>query len=348
MSDLIANHEIYNSVRRASFDISMMYPLAAGKMPEDLYIKVFTLYEMLRVADIIEDNKPHNKEELLRTHSKSLYEERINSDIDRFITTNASNNQEKGAAKHYTMFFDIFTKLPDKTKEIIASTNNAMIPGMINESYNNIQTWNQQSEYAGYVAGEVGIGLTRLFAEHIIMNNIESMLYKGYLQGIALQKIHMLKDLRADISEGKNYIPEELLKYHNLKREDLFTVHKIDKDELFQNPNSEKLKRQYNIIRDIASNAQNFLTTGLEYVLDIPLYEKHDTKYSYAKGIRIFTSSLLLVAQEISYNIYNKPELTEDKYSPKSLLIKYGALVPLIWKDDKKITSIFKSKTIEK
>lgn len=344
----MASHEMYNAVRRASFKISLMYPLAATKLPQDLYVKLFTLYEMLRVADIIEDSNPSNKEELLRLHSQSLFSDKMSDDISDFIIKNASTKQEEATADHYRMFFSTFSRLPDSTKEIIASTNNAMMPGMIDKSYNDIKTWVQQNEYAGYVAGEVGAGLTRLFAEHIHMGDIESVITKGYMQGVALQKVNILRDLKEDISNGRNYIPEELLIHHDLKRKDLFKTNKIDDNELFLNPESEKLKRQYTVIKELALDAQNFLNIGLDYVLDISSHDKKRRFYDYSKGIKIFTSSLLLVAQEISYNIYNNPILTEDSYRPKSLIIKYGLMMPFIWNNDKKIKNIFSRNKIEK
>jgi phytoene/squalene synthetase len=332
---------MYSAVKKASFKISSMYPLAARKLPQDLYVKVFTLYEMLRVADIIEDNNPKNKKDLLQLHSQSLFNNRFSDDINDFITETALDKQEEATSDYYRMFFSIFSRLPDPTKEIIASTNNAMIPGMTDNSYNDIKTWAQQNEYAGYVAGEVGVGLTKLFAEHIPLHDLDSMLKRGYAQGIALQKVNILRDLRRDIANDRNYIPEELLIHHGLNKKDLFKTHKIDTDDLFLNPESEKLKRQYAVIKDMAVDAQKYLITGLDYVLNIPSLTRRSRYYNYSEGIRLFTASLLLVAQEMSYNIYTDPTLTEHSYKPRSLIIKYGLKMPLIWDNDEKIKGAF-------
>jgi phytoene/squalene synthetase len=348
----MAKHEMYSAIRIGSFKISLMYPLAASKLPEDLYVKVFTLYEMLRVADIIEDckksNNDNNTSELLNLHSESLYKERFSEEVNDFVINNASTKKEKSAADYYDLFFRTFTRLPDTTKEIIASTNNAMIPGMINEDYKDIKTWKQQYEYAGYVAGEVGKGLTRLFAEYLDIEDLESMMEKGYLQGVALQKINILRDLKEDISNEKNYVPEELLKLNKLNRKSFLKKHITNSygKELFFDKDEENHNNQQKVIKAMSLNAQHFLETGLEYVSNMPLYNKDSEKYAYSNGIRIFTSALLLVGQEMAHNIYTNPCLVENKYSPKSLLIKYGLFTSRIWNNNNKISEKFYEKKI--
>ena len=342
----MAKHEMYLAVKIGAYKISLMYPLAARKPPQDLYVKVFTLYEMLRIADIIEDSNTDRKEELLNLHSESLFKEEFSKEVDNFVKKNASTKQEKAAADYYFLFFGEFIRLSDETKKIIASTNKGVMPGMINNSYNDIKSWDQQHEYAGYVAGEVGAGLTKLFAQHIDTDNLESFVKKGYRQGIALQKINILRDLREDISNGRNYIPEELLDMNHLKRKDLFTVHRMDEDELFRNNDNKILQRQNQVIKTLALNAQYFLEDGLKYVMHIPLYEKKSPKHEYSRGIRIFSTALLLGGQEIIYNIYNNPSLVEKSYRPKSVLMKCGISAPMIWDDDKTIRQQFYSKKI--
>lgn len=333
-------YKSYKKIRKASFEISMMYPLAASMMPKDLYVKVFVLYQMLRVADIIEDNSIENKDELLNIHTDSLHKSMISGPIEKIINEISSNKQEKAISRHYRMFFETFQKLPESTKQIIASTTHAMIPGMINDEYKNIKTWNDLNIYSGYVAGEVGKGLTKIFSEHLPFNDTESMIDTGYRLGIGLQKINILKDLREDIENGRNYVPEELADKYSVNKNYLF-------------PDSSKFlnnilitKARHMIVKELAIDAQDYLSKGLSYVTDIPILKKQDPDYGYSRGIRSFNTTLLMVAQEMSFNMYNNPGLTDKSYRPKSLLLKYGLIRRSLWKDNERIKYSFKQKKL--
>ena len=75
-------------IKKASFGLSHIYPRAAVSMPNDLYTEVFTLYEMLRVADIIEESRSTDKNLMLDVHVDSLINEKKSDEVKDFVSKN--------------------------------------------------------------------------------------------------------------------------------------------------------------------------------------------------------------------------------------------------------------------
>jgi len=87
-----------------------------------------------------------------------------------------------------------------------------------------LETWKDLDEYCYYVAGTIGIMLTRLFTahtQHLDLLSERHLMALGTNFGRGLQLTNILKGVITDREEGRVFLPEELLVRHELTARDL-------------------------------------------------------------------------------------------------------------------------------
>ena len=89
----------------------------------------------------------------------------------------------------------------------------------------------QMDDYTFRVAGSVGVFWSKMSLEHLFTlpeKKEKEFFEKGIRFGKSLQMINILRDIPEDLRFGRCYIPEQALKRHNLKPEDLMDDKNID------------------------------------------------------------------------------------------------------------------------
>lgn len=118
------------------------------------------------------------------------------------------------------------------------------------------------NRYCYFVAGTVGILLTRLFQTHArgLHGKVLGALRERAISfGLGLQLTNIIKDCRADFDRGACYIPEELLRAHGLPPECLF--------------DSRHRSAAMKTMNDLIRRAAGHLDDALDYTLYIPRRE---------------------------------------------------------------------------
>lgn len=121
--------------------------------------------------------------------------------------------------------------LPPDVRDIIASHVSETARGMQRISATMrrdgllvLDTWKDLDEYCYYVAGTIGIMLTRLFAahsRHLDRQSERQLMALGTNFGRGLQLTNILKGVFADRREGRVFLPSELLARHGVTAEGL-------------------------------------------------------------------------------------------------------------------------------
>ena len=115
-------------------------------------------------------------------------------------------------------------------------------------------------EYCYYVAGIVGVMLTKIFCHRENIKKKKSSLEKFQIHfGLALQLINIIKDYKKDISRGWCYIPLTITEKHNIELDKIETL---------------SIKQSKGIIKDMIPFIVTYLDSALRYIKLLPLTER--------------------------------------------------------------------------
>ena len=162
-------------------------------------------YLVLRGLDTIEDDMTLDQDlkiELLQRFSSLSRQKGYNF--------NGSGPNEKDAVllRNYEFVVNELLKLKPVYQDIILDICQKMGDGMAYFIRNEVITIKDYDLYTHYVAGLVGIGLTRLFQS----SGLETIsdLDLANKMGLFLQKVNISKDFLQDIEEGRLFWPREI------------------------------------------------------------------------------------------------------------------------------------------
>lgn len=191
----------------------------------ELCVSVSLFYLVLRGLDTIEDDMTiplATKEPLLRGFDSIL-------DTDGW-TFDGSGPNEKDAPllREFNVVIAEFRCIPPQHREIIKDITRLMGNGMADYAANSapksagVATVADYDLYCHYVAGLVGLGLTRLFVASQKANPV--LLQRDHLSnsmGLFLQKTNIIRDYREDLDDGRTFWPAEIWSKHAARLADL-------------------------------------------------------------------------------------------------------------------------------
>jgi len=200
-------------------------------------------------------------------------------------------NIDKVIAVHNTM--------TDIAKNAIKRWLSEMTYGMKKFVDIEIKTFSQLDEYCYYVAGTIGGFLTELIinnAKRITKEQIKILERTKTDFGLFLQKVNIIRDIRADIKRNdKIFWPRELFLSHNLTPEKV-----VDK---------KYEKEAIDILSAMLENAKKHISPTMEYINAIP--EEYN-------GYRRASSMNFLMGVETLNKVKNNPDVF---YSDKPVKI---------------------------
>ncbi|XP_064620625.1 squalene synthase-like [Lineus longissimus] len=183
----------------------------------DLRDAVCIFYLVLRALDTVEDDMTiplDVKVPMLKSFYKNLQDP-----VWKFMD---SKEKDKIVLEQFPQITAEFQKLKPLYQEVISDITQRMGEGMCKYMQADVDTLEDWDEYCHYVAGLVGIGLSRLFSA----SNFEDPIVGEDTElsnsmGLFLQKINIIRDYLEDSLEGRIFWPKQVWSKYALKFEDL-------------------------------------------------------------------------------------------------------------------------------
>ena len=187
--------------------VSRSFAVVIQQLPKELRNPVCLFYLILRGLDTVEDDmniQNKDKEAMLLS-----FADRMNN--EEFILENVGDTQDyKDLMLHFDIIIREYQKLDSAYKEVITEITKEMAIGMNKYAHKNVETYADWDDYCYYVAGLVGIGLSKLFLASKLetRNKLESNSLSNEM-GLFLQKTNITRDFAEDLEMGRIFWPEE-------------------------------------------------------------------------------------------------------------------------------------------
>jgi farnesyl-diphosphate farnesyltransferase len=205
-------------------------------LPGELRLSVTVAYLMFRIVDTVEDCPGLDPD--AKSSMFDAFLERLEGRTPIVLPSPARNrllaavtSAEADLVRVAESVFRVFESLPAEERAIIASHVAETTSGMQRIVRERTQggllqlgTWHDLEEYCYYVAGTIGIMLTRLFAlhsRHIDPAAGKRLTALGTNFGRGLQLTNILKGIAVDREEGRVYLPASALAEHGLSPQHL-------------------------------------------------------------------------------------------------------------------------------
>jgi len=198
--------------------VSRSFAMVIMELGEELRNPICVFYLILRGLDTVEDDtriSPKERAVLCKDFYKVLRQK-------GWHTEKHGCGAEKELLKNFHIVIDCFGGLAEPYQNVIVDITQRMGSGMAKYiSSHECKTVSEYDEYCYYVAGLVGIGLTRMFA---VVDAVDpTFCSKEYLSnsmGLFLQKTNIIRDYLEDIEEGRTFWPREIWELYASKLED--------------------------------------------------------------------------------------------------------------------------------
>ncbi len=198
--------------------VSRSFAAVIRQLPEEIGDVVCLFYLILRALDSIEDDmdlSPELKIKLLREFHTKNYRQ-------GWKISNVGDKEEyRDLLANYDKVVATFLVLEVKYQEIITDICQKMGAGMADFVESEVSSLKDYNLYCHYVAGLVGIGLSKLFAASEIEEmELESQEKISNSMGLFLQKTNIVRDYKEDMDEKRIFWPEEIWAQYSTKIED--------------------------------------------------------------------------------------------------------------------------------
>lgn len=234
--------------------VSRSFALVIRWLPRGLDDAVMVSYLLCRIADTIEDSPrtPEEKRRLLAGFAAGLDSGRPD------IPADIGPPEYRGLMSRAGEVLECYRALPAAARDVIRARVREMSSGMAAWCDREIRTLSDQNDYCYYVAGLVGLMLTDLFHAygHIGSRDREALRPLAVDFGLALQKVNVLRDLRADLLEGRCYWPSEILSRHGLSAATVLLPANVD--------------RALSAMKDLVADHWAYLGKALRYLMLLP------------------------------------------------------------------------------
>lgn len=216
--DIISKIKNYNSPKSESLiycyntldKVSRSFAVVIKQLSPELRDAVCVFYLSLRALDTIEDDLSTNFEQRMQW----LNEFYLHVGNENFKLENVGDTPDYvELLSNYPKVAKAFNELNDKYKTIIKDIAKEMGLGMAHFAKNEVKTIDDYNMYCHYVAGLVGIGLSKLFAASgIESKELLEKLNIANSMGLFLQKTNITRDYAEDVEQGRFFWPQEIWK----------------------------------------------------------------------------------------------------------------------------------------
>lgn len=207
LTDLSQSRDDKSYCYEALKKVSRSFAVVIQQLPHDLKDPVCLFYLILRGLDTIEDDMNidnSTKEKMLLN-----FADRINK--EDFVLENVGDTQDyQDLMLHFDKVIREYQSLGHEYKEVITEITHEMAIGMNKYAQKNVESYQDWNDYCYYVAGLVGIGLSKLFLASKIESSSELESKELSIEmGLFLQKTNIIRDFAEDLEMGRIFWPEE-------------------------------------------------------------------------------------------------------------------------------------------
>jgi len=206
------NDKEYNEDIAYCFDtldkVSRSFAAVIHQLPQELATNICLFYLILRALDSIEDDMSFDKKQkvaLLRTFHEKNYEEGWT------ITDVGDKEEYRELLKNYDKVIRAFKSIDSQYQQIITEICQKMGAGMADFVDAEIVSVADYNLYCHYVAGLVGVGLSKIFAVSDLED--QDLQFEEELSndmGLFLQKTNIVRDYKEDLNESRTFWPKEI------------------------------------------------------------------------------------------------------------------------------------------
>lgn len=190
--------------------VSRSFALVIRRLPQQIRNAVCIFYLVLRGLDTVEDDMslpPDRKCVLLRDFYLCL------ESGDWTLSHLGENEHSRALISEFHKVLSVYRTLHESSRKTIQSVTRQMGAGMAEfvQSHKGCDTLASYNLYCHYVAGLVGLGLTRLFCDGCLEDADqfkEDRLANS--MGLFLQKTNIIRDYKEDLDQGRPWWPHEI------------------------------------------------------------------------------------------------------------------------------------------
>ncbi len=190
--------------------VSRSFAVVIQQLPKELQDPVCIFYLILRGLDTVEDDMdmdPTRKFELLEA-----FAHKING--DPFNVHGVGDTQDyRDLMEHFDKIVRVYQGLAPQYREIITDITDKMAFGMKKYAEKSVLSYEDWDDYCYYVAGLVGIGLSKLFYASDLESDprLKDETLSNEM-GLFLQKTNIIRDFAEDLEQQRVFWPEEAWK----------------------------------------------------------------------------------------------------------------------------------------
>ncbi|KAK9729759.1 bifunctional farnesyl-diphosphate farnesyltransferase/squalene synthase [Basidiobolus ranarum] len=229
---------------------SRSFATVIKELDEELRDAVCIFYLILRGLDTIEDDMSiptGRKLSLLRSFHEKIYEPGWN------FTENDKDEKDRLLLVQFDAVIDEFLTLKEEYQVVIADITRRMGGGMADFCSKRVSTQEDYHLYCHYVAGLVGVGLSKLFsASGLEDSSFAGMDELSNSMGLFLQKTNIIRDFYEDLLDGRTFWPK-----------DIYGLYVKDLDDLTKPENKQKALACLN---HMCLDALTHVTDSLDYL----------------------------------------------------------------------------------
>jgi farnesyl-diphosphate farnesyltransferase len=255
--------------------VSRTFALTITQLHGDIFKVVLLGYLLFRIADTFEDNVYQEEEKKIADLEDFSEVFRGNKDLDQRLRLYESlkfrwneNSYEKNLIENGSRVLRCYFDISETYRRIIDPLLVQSSQGMAKFQRRKLESKTaifqladikELEDYCYYVAGIVGVMLTKVFCERESIREKRSELETFEIHfGLALQLINIIKDYEKDIARGWCYIPLTLTENYHIK---LDRIDALSTDQ------------RQGILQELIPRAVRYLDSTLKYIELLPLHE---------------------------------------------------------------------------
>ena len=276
-------------------DISRTFAFTIPKLPKEVALDLAIAYAVCRIIDTIEDSNlsSEKKKSLMGLMIKVLTEPRPK--IAEFCDAMNLLSEDKEYLELVEKTGKVIGALrsrPSKVQEIIVKNAVVMAKGFVEDGVQNIKTFSQQNKYCFYAAGIVGHTINELFGHYgyLSQKEVEELMPLAEDNGLALQKVNIMKDILDDVKDGRHYWPAELLAKYGLTYKTLGS--------------KEHMEESMKVLGELHEDVKPYFARSLNYIHRLP---------DKPAGLRIFCANNVLMAIATARTITDSKLFTNER-----------------------------------
>jgi farnesyl-diphosphate farnesyltransferase len=236
--------------------VSRSFALVIRCLPRRLDDAVMVSYLLCRIADTIEDSlRPvEEKRRMLAGFAASL-----ESGRPEVPPESEYPPVYRRLMRHVPDVLTAFRTFDPHVRTLIGERVSEMCRGMSGWTDRKIVTIPDQNDYCYYVAGLVGKLLTDLFHAygHVTPREKAQLDVHAVEFGLALQKVNIIRDVRADLEDDRCYWPSEVMGRHGVNAETILRP--------------ENVSRAIEAMDELVADQWTYLRAALRYITLLPM-----------------------------------------------------------------------------